>query len=153
MTVTESLQSLLAAEHAAVFGYRRLGPHVTDSSGRELARSCEAAHRAVRDELTAALLAAGEVPVRPLADYPLAEPLAGPLAAPQAAVSLEQSCAVAARLLLLSAATPTAAPTATQLKRLRVTAQSELSDSAVRATRWRIRYEPHQATVAFPGIG
>ncbi|SDJ17621.1 protein of unknown function [Frankineae bacterium MT45] len=151
-SLISSWQGLLAAEHAAVFAYRRLGPQLA-AADRELARTYEAAHRSVRDELSAGLLAAGQTPVRTEADYPLAEPLSAPSAAVQAAVGAEESCATAARLLLLGAASTTAqAPAGSTLAKLRATALSELTDSAVRATRWRIGDDAANATVPFPGV-
>jgi hypothetical protein len=138
----------IAAEQRAVFGYDLLGPHLADSTTSALARACQGAHEQQRDAATAQVVAAGGTPPAPLADYPELYPAATSRAAELLAVILEQGTASAWRFAYATAAANTG-PLSDQL---RTSAQAALTDSAVRATRWRMASAALAATVAFPGI-
>jgi Domain of unknown function (DUF4439) len=140
-------QSALAAEHQAVFGYGVLGPRL-GAADRSLAYASVAAHQALRNGTEEALVAAGFTPVPPRADYPALYPVDDAASARRLAIRLEDACAAAWRFLYLQAAS-TQAPRAV---RLRTTAQSALTGSAIRATRWRAVVSPTRATTAFPGL-
>lgn len=139
-------QGALGAEEQAVYGYQLLGPRLT-AADRDHAAACQSAHEELRDATSAALVAAGYPLAAPAADYPSLYPVAGAAAARSLAVRLEDDCAAAWRYLYLAAASSTGQPGAT----LRGTAQQELIESALRATRWRARVTPEHPTVPFPG--
>jgi hypothetical protein len=140
-------QAALAAEHAAVAGYDVLGPRLTDRAEVTLARSCQQAHRDLRDRTAASLRDAGLQPVAALPGYPLPFAVADPGAARQFAVRLESGCASAWRYVIA-----VAAQTASSNRPLRSDAQAALTASALLATRWRGLADPAMPTVAFPGI-
>ncbi|MEP6599584.1 MAG: ferritin-like domain-containing protein [Actinomycetota bacterium] len=149
----QAWQRALAAEHAAVFGYDVLGPRL-DPGGQQQARNDGAAHAASRDATIAALVAAGQVPVGPLPDYPLPFTVASPRAARALAVRLEEGTAAAWRYLVAADAdhrNPSEL-SRTQLMTVRDGAVRELRASAVRAVRWRRLVSPNAPTVPFPGI-
>jgi len=140
-------QAALAAEHQALFGYGVLGPHLPKAD-TQLAYACVDAHEVLRDATTTAISASALTPVTPLADYPSLYPVTDEATARRLAVRLEEACAAAWRFLYLrAAAQPSARATA-----LRRSAQGGLTDSAVRAARWRVRLDPAHAATAFPGI-
>ena len=147
MSVPQAWQAALAAEHQALFGYGVLGPHLTKSD-TQLAYTCVDAHETLRDVTAAALTSAGLVPVTALADYPSLYPVTDDLAARRLAIRLEDDCAAAWRYLYLRAASSTSA----RASALRRSAQAGLTDSAVRAARWRALVEPGRAATPFPGI-
>lgn len=138
-SVDAAWQAALAAEHQAAFGYPLLGPQLSGPD-RDQARTCQAAHEALRDTTAARIAAAGRRPVAPRGDYPGLYPVDGAPAAHALAVRLETECAAAWRFLYAAAAAAGGSRT------LRAQAQSALIASAVRATRWR------GAPVPFPGI-
>lgn len=145
-------QGALAAEHAAVFGYQLLGPHL-DAADQPAARRCEADHVAARDVTVAALLTAGQRPTPPLPDYPLPFPVSGSASARALAVRLEEGTAAGWRYLVASAAgSGDPAVTPAMSVAARAGAVRELTASAVRAVRWRRLITPAAPTVAFPGI-
>lgn len=147
MTALETAwQGALAAEQQAVFGYGLLGGQLSGPN-RELALTCVTAHETLRDSTRAAVAAAGLTPEPPAADYPALYPVPGPGAARALAVRLEEACAAAWRYLYLAAASDPAAAG----RSLREAAQQGLTESAVRATRWRLRTSPGRATRPFPG--
>jgi hypothetical protein len=146
-TLDTAWQAALAAEHQAVFGYGLLGVHVGGAE-KQLAYTCYAAHGALRDSVSVALVAAGLTPVPPEADYPSLYPVPDAGAARRLAVRLEEDCAAAWRYLYLTTASVVpAGPTG-----LRGDAQTALTASAVRATRWRRLVTPAAATTPFPGV-
>ena len=143
----EAWQAALAAEHQALFGYGVLGPHLSKPDA-QLAVTCVDDHETLRDATAAAIVGAGLVPVTPLADYPSLYPVTGDPAARRLAIRLEDDCAAAWRYLYLRAASSTSARASAS----RRSAQAGLTDSAVRAARWRVLVEPARAATAFPGI-
>lgn len=139
-----ALQSALAAEQRAYFGYGLLGPRV-GAAHTAHTHDYQAAHAARRDRLTADLTARHASPADPQADYGLATP-ASPVQAAHLAAQLEDGCAAAWRYVYSVAATGGPALTSE-----RAGAQRALTDSAVRATRWRIAAGDPVATQPFPG--
>lgn len=129
------LGELLAAEHAAVFGYGVLGAHLAGSQ-QVLALSAYDAHRVLRDSLLARLTARDLPTPPPSLAYALP---AG--TAVQQAVVLEEGLCVLWRDLV----------SATDSADLRGLAVRALSDAAVRAVRWRQAAKQRPATVPFPG--
>ncbi len=145
--VDPAWQAALAAEYQAIFGYGLLGPQLP-AAQQPMARECQAAHEALRDRTSAALVAARLVPGAPLADYPDLYPVPDAAAAARLAIRIEDECCTAWRVLYLRAAETTG----TRSALLRNEAQSALSAGAIRATRWRARTSPTRATDPFPGI-
>jgi Domain of unknown function (DUF4439) len=146
--LADAWQRALAAEQQAVFGYELAGPHFDTDPGAQLARTCQGAHEALRDQTAAAITRAGATPQPPAADYPALYPVRDAASANRLAVRLETSAASAWRYLYAVAA-DSAGPAASTA---RIAAQAALNASAVRATRWRMQVDPGAATVAFPGI-
>lgn len=146
-TLDDAWQAALAAEHQALFGYGVLGPQLAKSD-TQLAYACVDAHETLRNTTTAAIGAAGLTPVTSLADYPSVYPVTGDRSARELAIRLEDACAAAWRFLYLQAALQSSAR-ATALRR---SAQAGLTDSAVRAARWRSLVEPDRAATPFPGL-
>lgn len=147
-TLLSARQGALAAEHAAIFGYAALGPHLAAADAAQ-ARADERAHRAQRDALAAAITATGAQPVASRAAYPLPDALTSTLAAQRVALQLEVACAQGWRFVLVVSA---AVPGSTPLASIRADAVRALSAAAVRAMRWRNRIDPSAPTVPFPGI-
>lgn len=135
------LQAVLAAEHAAIFGYGALGPFLTGAA-RGTAADAEAAHRDRRDAVAALLVGAKAEPVPAERAYALPFPVADRASALKLALQLEERTAAAWRA---------AVPEVTGADRR--TALAALIDCAVFATRWRRAAAPAApATVAFPGV-
>ncbi len=135
-------QAALAAEHAAVAGYDVLGPRLAEAAQVTLARTSQQAHRELRDATSARLISAGQSPQPAAASYPLPFAVTNPVTAQHFAISLESACAASWRYLI------SVAPASSRS----ADAQQALTDSAVRAMRWRRLVTPTKATVAFPGI-
>lgn len=135
-----ALQSALAAEHAAVWGYGVLGAAL---SGGELRSAGEAdtGHRDRRDQLAGIISDRGAVPVAPRPAYALPFAVRTVDDARQCAVLLEQRTGAAWYYLVGAADT----------RELRQAAVAGLTDTALWATRWRALVTPTAATVPFPG--
>jgi len=146
-SVIDGWQAALAAEHRAVFGYAVLGPQLRGRD-QSLAIASSDAHEQLRDGTERALVAAGATPVEPLADYPDVYSASTATAARALAAHLEDDCAAAWRYAYFAASSTTGS-LATQV---RSAAQTALSASALRATKWRLLIDPAHATIAFPGI-
>jgi Domain of unknown function (DUF4439) len=129
-----ALQTALAAEHAASYGYGIVGAHL--SGKRYTAAAADwVAHERARDRLTAMLAERGAQPRPAAAAYRLPIAVRTAAGALSLAVILERR--VAAAYLDLVAVTDPA---------LRTFAAQNMRDSAVRAARWSGR------TQAFPGF-
>lgn len=105
--VTDALQRVLEAEHAAVWTFGSLGAATSQSATPALFEqvgTAWAAHRARRDELAARLLDAGEAPVGSRAAYAVPEPLARPEDVAAAAARVERVCADAWSFLVAGSA-------------------------------------------------
>jgi hypothetical protein len=129
-----ALQSALAAEHAAVYGYGVVGAYLTGSS-RATATADWVAHQNARDELEAMLLSRGSQPGPAAVAYQLPIPVRNPGGAVSLAAILEERIATA-YLGLVAVSTPT----------LREFGALQVRACAVRAAFWR------GSTVAFPGL-
>lgn len=143
----QALQRVLAAQHAAVYGYPVIGVHLGNPGLVRRARQLEAGHRQLRDELMDQLAGRGVSPVVAEASYPAPEPMTGPAAAQRWAVQLEQDCAGAYRYLLAATVTGAAAQAG-----LRQQALTGLTAAAQQAAQWRSLLNPAAPTVAFPGF-
>lgn len=145
-TTTDALARALAAEDEAVFGYGVLGPHL-DAADASTARDDQAAHEALRDTAQGVLAARRAAVPAPQADYPDLYPVRTAGQARVLAVRLETQAASAWRAAF--AAAVAASPVDTVL---RDRALAALTDTALRATRWRLAIGAGPATVPFPGL-
>ena len=138
MSETDLLRTLVEAEHAAIYGYGVLGARLAEPL-RTDAREADDAHRVRRDEL-ATLLRARRTAVPPTqAAYDVqASQQADALAL---AVRLEEGMALRWRDLVGG----------TDDRALRTVGISALTDTAVRAARWRRALGRRPGTVALPG--
>ncbi|MDQ3484402.1 MAG: ferritin-like domain-containing protein, partial [Actinomycetota bacterium] len=96
MTFLDSLQTALAAEHAAVYLYGALGAQTSQSAepGLFLAVSeAYAAHRAARDRLVARVTDLDAAPIAAEAVYELPTDLSTTALVARRALELERSCA------------------------------------------------------------
>lgn len=137
---TAALQDALAAEHAVIWGYGVLGAHL---SGAELAtaHAADTAHRDRRDAAAALIQQLGVTPVTAEPTYRLPFAVTDRDGALRLAARLEDGAAAAWWYVVGAAdADPT--------RRLAVGA---LTDTAVRATGWRLIIDPGLAPVPFPG--
>jgi len=133
-TVT-ALQSALAAEHAAVYGYGVVGAYLTGSQ-EGTATTDWVAHQVARDRLEAMLRSAGaSQPAAAAVAYQLPMPVRNAGEAVALAVVLEDRVATA--YLGLVALRNTA---------IREYGAQQVQASALRAAAWR------GSTVAFPGL-
>ncbi|MFF5769863.1 ferritin-like domain-containing protein [Streptomyces californicus] len=129
-----AVQSALAAEHAAVYGYGVLGGRL-DGKRRAEARAAYDAHRARRDALARAARDLGGRPVASDAAYGLPFPVADAASAERLAAELEDRIAGAYADLVRACEGAR-----------REEAAGALREAAVRSARWRGR------NVAFPGL-
>jgi hypothetical protein len=151
-------QAALAAEYQAVFGYGIVQAHLVPESGDspafDIAQSCGAEHGTLTQSISDAMLAVAMTPHGPAADYPSLYPVESAKDAGALAARLEDDCTSAWRALYAACApqvAPNAQPAAPPAG-LRESAQSELSASAVRATRWRKYAKVTPYTEPFPGL-
>ncbi|HEY6275754.1 MAG TPA: ferritin-like domain-containing protein [Streptosporangiaceae bacterium] len=129
-----ALQTALAAEHTAVYGYAVAGAHLTGSRQKAATRDW-IAHQTARDALTAMVAALGAQPVPASATYQLPFAVRGAQAAVALLALLEDGLATA--YLGLVALTG---------DRLRLFGAQGVQTAALRATGWR------GSTLAFPGL-
>jgi Domain of unknown function (DUF4439) len=137
--VNEALAAALAAEHAAIFAYGPIGVRLTGRPRAE-ARDAEAVHRNRRDSLVMLLGAGGGAIPAAAPAYALPFPVTDKASALRLAIQVEERTAAAWRAAL---------PATSGSERSR--ALAALTDTAVRATRWRRTAGVSPATVAFPG--
>ncbi|MFE5039201.1 ferritin-like domain-containing protein [Streptomyces sp. NPDC056683] len=132
--VLKALQAVLAAEHAAVYGYGVVGGRI---SGQRLAeaRSAYDAHRAGRDALVREVRDLGGAPVAASAAYALPFAVTDAVTAVRLAAELEERVADVYSDLVRAAS-----------GERRGSAAAALREAAVRAVRWR------GESVAFPGL-
>jgi hypothetical protein len=168
--VTQALQRVLAAQHAAVYGYPVIGVTLRSAGQIRLARQLEAGHRSTRDALMAQLAARRATPEPAEASYRPVLPVAAPADAQRWALDLEEGCAEAYRYLLAASAAPTgpgaspsasgasptasgaAAPSAAEQAGMRRQALAGLTTAALTATQWRALLSPGTPTTPFPGL-
>jgi len=129
-----TLQRVLAAEHAVVFGYGVAGARLTGSDQLRAERLRDD-HRASRDSLGGLVTGLGGVPEPPAATYALPSPVVTP-----------QDARVLATLLEERLAAVWADAVVDLDGDLRSVAVDGLRSAAVRAARWRA------GSVPFPGL-
>lgn len=129
-----ALQTALAAEHTAVYGYGVAGAHLTGPRQKAAARDW-IAHQTARDTLTAMVAGLGAQPVPASATY-------------QLPFAVHDSAAAVALLALLEDGLATAylGVVALTSERLRLFGARGVQAAALRATGWR------GSTLAFPGL-
>lgn len=132
--VTAALQTALAAEHAAIYGYGVAGARLGGSSQAAALRDWNL-HQAARDSLAALLTARGVTPVGTAAAYALPFPVRSARAAAALAALLEDRVATAYLGLV-----------ALPGRQLRLLGARSVEDAALRAAAWR------HTTVPFPGL-
>lgn len=130
-----ALRNALAAEHAAIFAYGRLG-FLLDAESKAEAQSAEAVHRARRDLLLVQLdqLKATPEPAQP--GYVLPFPVTDRASALRLAIHVEDGVAATWREAVTSD---------------RQTALPAYLEAAVRATRWRKLAGVTPLTSMYPG--
>lgn len=133
-TTTRALQTLLAGEHATIYGYGVAGARLSGVQ-RSRALSAYNSHRARRDQLEALVRARGAQPVAAAASYDL----------PSAVTSADDAVILATALEERLAAVWADAVSALSGNR-RALAVRGLRDAAVSAAQWR------GGSVAFPGL-
>jgi hypothetical protein len=138
--VSEQQAAALAAEEAAIYAYGVVGVKLTGSGERTEARTAEQTHRNRRDALVSKLAQAQATVAPAPAAYELPFPVTDRASALKLAIHVEDGVAAAWRAVL----------PVTQ-NGDRTEALSALTDSAVRATRWRRLAEVTPVTLPFPG--
>jgi Domain of unknown function (DUF4439) len=133
-TATRALQSVLAGEHATVYGYGVVGAHLSGAARNRAVADYEG-HQARRDELQALISSRGDQPVAAASSYTL-----------PAAVTSADDAVVLATLLEERLAAAWADAVVALSGSLRALAIGGLRDAAVRAARWR------GGSVPFPGL-
>jgi hypothetical protein len=138
----QALQTALAAEHAAVWGYGLASAFLPPQSDDKLTEG-SAAHRARRDATERMLRDAGVAPVPAAPGYLTPQPVTDVASAVAMVTTLETDAAVAWRSVVeRSPADPA----------IRSAALDALTGAAVRATRWRGAVRNDRLTVPFPGL-
>lgn len=140
-TETAALREALAAEHAAVWGYGVVGAGL-GAQDRATAAAAEAAHRDVRDQVTALLDQRRAEPVEPKGAYALPFPVLSAVDASALAVVLEDGVAAAWVRVLDRAAQ----------RSTRELAVGVLTGAEVRAVGWRTAAGQKPVNQAFPGL-
>lgn len=135
----QRLRAALAAEHAAIFAYGRLGVWL-DAAGKDEARAAEVAHRSRRDTIVLQLDEAKASPSPAEPGYELPFPLTDSASALRLAVQVEEGVAAHWRAVLR-----------TVEGGQRGVALEAYSDAALRATRWRRIAGVNPAITPFPG--
>jgi hypothetical protein len=136
-----ALQEVLAAEHAAVWGYGVVGAALA-AGARSDAVAGEAAHRDVRDRVAELLDSRGADPVAAEGGYALPFPVLSAHDAATLAVTLEEGASRAWVRLLDQAVG----------KSTRQLAVDGLADAELRAVTWRAAAGQTPGTTAFPGL-
>ncbi len=134
MTKIAALQTALAAEHAAGYGYGVVGARSPKAS-RTTARSAYDAHRARRDELSRLIVARHSRPAAAAPSYTLPFPVRDETDARRLAIYLEEGTAASYANLV-----------STSEGELRAFAARALLQAAIRASEWR------RASIPFPGL-
>lgn len=133
-TTTRALQSVLAGEHATIYGYGVAGAQLTGAE-RSRALSAYNSHRARRDQLEALIRARGTQPVAAAPSYDV-----------PSAVTSAHDAVVLTTLLEERLAALWADAVAALSGDLRALAVRGLRDAAVSAAQWR------GGSVPFPGL-
>lgn len=136
----QALAAALAAEHAAVYGYGLVAAFALDERAGVVAEAADV-HRTRRNAVTDRLAAAGAPAPPSEAGYTVPLAVSDAVSAAQLAELVEAGCARAWRSVLERS----------EPGELRGTAVAALTDTAVRATGWRVALGATPATTAFPG--
>lgn len=137
---TDALGKAVDAENAAIFTYGVITAFVSGSRRAAVSRDV-AAHRARRDALAEAIRSSGAKAPEAAAGYTLPVAVADSGSAARAALAAESDCEAAFRALLEKAGSADA-------RRLGV---DGLTETALRAARWRVELRVLPTTEAFPG--
>lgn len=137
---TAALAECLTIAHGAVFGYGVVAAYA-DGSRREAIAAAAAAHRAYREALRQALIDAGRTPPIAAAGYTLPFPVSDPVSAIQLALRIEEDTTIGWRALLERAETG----------HIKSVGADALTETAIRAARWRTVLVVNPSTVPFPG--
>lgn len=129
-----ALQSALAAEHAAVYGYGVAGAQLAGADQAD-ARADWTAHQVARDNLATMLSKLGATPAAASPAYQLPFPVTSPRSAAKLAATLEEGV-TRAYLAMVAVSNPT----------LRNFAAQSMQTAANRALAWS------GTTTAFPGM-
>ena len=129
MTQLSAMQSALAAEHAAIYGYGVVGA-VMRGPDRHYATRALAAHTSERNRLIAMITDENATPVAAAPAYRLPSPVTDQASARDLAAHIEEGTSGALWDLVEAAAAGSS---------LRSIAITWLSDSAVRAAHWGAR--------------
>ena len=140
-TENAALGEALAAEHAAVWGYGVVGGALADDA-RQQAADAEAAHRDVRDQVSALLASREADVVDAEGGYALPFPVLSEIDAAALGAVLEDGTAAAWVRVLDQAAE----------RSTRELAVGVLSAAEVRAVGWRVAAGQSPVTRAFPGL-
>jgi Domain of unknown function (DUF4439) len=138
--VNEQLSAALAAEEAAIYAYGLIGVRLSGEGDRTEARTAEQVHRDRRDALVSRLAQLNASTAPAPAAYELPFAVTGRASALKLAIHVEDGVAAAWRAVL---------PVTENADR--TMALSALTDSAVRATRWRRMAGVTPITLPFPG--
>ena len=134
--VLAALQTALAAEHSACYGYGVVGAHLAVGSAALGAAAADwFAHQRARDQLTAMISDRGGHPATSAVAYELPFPVTSATAAAQLAATIEDGVAQAYQALV-----------ALSEPDLRLLGAEQVRMSALRAESWR------GLTAAFPGL-
>lgn len=134
--VVRALQSALAAEHSACYGYGVVGAHLATGSAAMAAAGTDwFAHQRARDQLTAMISDRGGQPTASAVAYALPFPVTSASTAAQLAATMEDLVAQA-YLAVVALPEPD----------LRVFGAEQVREAALRAESWR------GSTQAFPGL-
>jgi hypothetical protein len=140
-TENAALSDALAAEHAAIWGYGVVGAALTAAALQQAADS-EAAHRDVRDQVSALLSRRDADVVDAEGGYALPFPVLSEIDAAALAAVLEDGVARAWVRVLDQAAE----------RSTRELAVGALGAAEARAVRWRVAAGQTPVTRAFPGL-
>jgi hypothetical protein len=140
-TENAALGQALAAEHAAVWGYGVVGAAL-DEKSRHTAEDAEAAHRDVRDQVSALLAGRKADVVDAEGGYALPFPVLSAVDAAALGATLEDGVSAAWVRVLDQAAE----------RSTRELAVGVLSAAEVRAVAWRTAAGTTPVTRAFPGL-
>ncbi|ASU78185.1 DUF4439 domain-containing protein [Actinopolyspora erythraea] len=136
-----AVRQALGAEHAAVWVHGLAKAFVADSKVAAELREAAATHRGHRDRTRELLRSAGVAPPAAEPAYRTPKPVTDQDSALRALLAVEQDCSVGWLAVLERS----------ELWRLNELALTCLTDSATRATRWRLRLDVRPSAPAFPG--
>lgn len=134
-----ALQSVMAAEHAALWAYGLVAAY--DPAVSDTVSTVISSHQDVRDTAANLIVQGGATPVGPAPAYTTPEPVTDVKSALALALAIESDCAEAWRSVIGHTDDAT----------LRGTALASLTDCAMRMVTWRQTAKDKIVTVPFPG--